>query len=410
MEPAEINPKRAVGGSGFPQGVEVAGRSDNPDAHLATHGADGPTPGRPIACESRPDSTTLLGLKTLLRERAGELGFQGFGVVPVATPLPRRDYYLDWLAAGRHGDMAWMERNNHLRLAPENLLPGARSIVMLGVNSFQPKPVNASYRVARYAFGSDYHNFIFKRLKKLCAFLREHGGEQRPCVDTAPVMEKLLAERAGLGWQGKNTLLVHRRHGPWLLLGAIFTTLDLPSDPRAKSFCGACSRCMDACPTGALTGPGQLNANRCIAYLTIEHNGPIPVEFRAAMKDRVFGCDACLEACPWNRAEDGAIADAALLPHPLPVRLRDTFAWTEGDYAACFAGTPIKRLGLRRWLRNACVVLGNTGDAEDLPVLEKVAAGDDELLAEHAAWALARLRETTSPSHAPGAAGLAFGL
>jgi epoxyqueuosine reductase len=161
---------------------------------------------------------------------------------------------------------------------------------------------------------------------------------------------------------------------------------------------------MDTCPTGAITGPGQLNASRCLAYLTIEHDGAIPLEFRVAIKDRVFGCDTCLEACPWNRAAGAdstrtpASADAALLPHPLPVRLRDTFFWTDTDFAACFAGTPLKRLGRRRWLRNASIVLGNTGGAEDIPVLKKLATGEDSLLAEHAAWALGRLEKAAGES------------
>lgn len=330
-----------------------------------------------------------LPLKARLRAMAEELGFQAFGVVGIEAAL-RREYYLKWIAEGQHGSMGWMERNNDRRLHPPNFLPEARSILMVGMNYYQPYP-SVGYKVARYALGEDYHNFLFKRLKKLCTAMRELGGEQRPCVDTAPVMEKPLASQAGLGWQGKSTILVHRRRGTWLLLGTIFTTLELEPDTPEPDRCRSCTRCIDACPTQAITGPYQLDARRCLAYLSIEHDGAIPEEFREAMGDRLFGCDECLNVCPWNRWAE-ASAEEKLKPRSLPENLRDSFEWTEDYYNLRFGGTPLKRLRLPRWLRNACVVLGNVGTAADLPALEKLAAEPDAMVAEHAAWAVRRIR------------------
>ncbi|MDR1497369.1 MAG: tRNA epoxyqueuosine(34) reductase QueG [Puniceicoccales bacterium] len=328
-------------------------------------------------------------IKDSLRKSADALGIDAFGVAPVTAP-PRREYFLQWISRLRHGTMRWLEQNSDKRLDPASLLPGARSIIVLGMNSYRPSPP-APYRIARHALGKDYHNLLFKRLKKLCALMRIYGGEQRPCVDTAPIMEKPLAARAGLGWQGKNTLLIHREFGPWLLLGVILTTLELPPDTPANDNCRNCTRCLDACPNGAITAPYQLDASRCLAYMSIEHQGSIPVEIRPALGDRIFGCDTCLEVCPWNRYARTARETAFPLSNSLfPAPLRDTLAWNEETYNAHFAGTPFKRLGLRRWLRNACVVLGNIGTPADIPALQKMAEHPDPLLAEHAAWALGK--------------------
>lgn len=212
------------------------------------------------------------------------------------------------------------------------------------------------------------------------------GSAQKPYVDTGPVLEKPIAALAGLGWQGKSTILLNREHGTWLFLGFIFTTLELPSDEPAKEHCGTCTRCIDACPTGAITAPFQLDARRCISYLTIEHQGTIPNEFRRAIGDRIYGCDECLDVCPWNRwARETRETKFAARDYP---DLRSMLAWTEEDFAEAFAGTPMKRAGLARWHRNVCVALGNIGDADDLPALHKVAHSDDALAAEHAQWAI----------------------
>ncbi len=320
-----------------------------------------------------------------LEALATELGFEAFGVAPVEVPL-RREYYEQWIARGEHGGMSWLARNNDRRLHPENALPEARSILCVGLNYYQPEPERRG-RIAKYALGKDYHKVILKKLKTLCAHMREnYGSDQRPYVDTGPVLEKPIAAYAGLGWQGKSTILLNKTHGTWLFLGTIFTTLELPPDKPAADHCGSCTRCSDACPTNAITGPYQLDARRCISYLTIEHKGSIPVEFRKAIGDRLFGCDECLDVCPWNRfAQTTREAKFAPLPHPDVV---ESLSLTQDAFDQKFAGTPIRRLGLSRWKRNACVVLGNTGTAEDLPLLKEAAASDDPLVAEHAQWAV----------------------
>lgn len=320
-----------------------------------------------------------------LQSLAIELGFDAFGVAPVALSL-RRDYYETWIARGQHGGMTWLERNNDRRLHPENLLPEARSIICVGLNYYQSEPERVG-RIAKYALGKDYHKVILKKLKTLCAYMREHyGSDQRPYVDTGPVLEKPIAAIAGLGWQGKSTILLNKTHGTWLFLGTIVTTLELPTDAPARDHCGSCTRCIDACPTQAITGPYQLDARRCISYLTIEHKGSIPMEFRKAIGNRLFGCDECLDVCPWNRfAQQTREAKFAPLPHP---DVRQIFSLTEDAFNEQFAGTPIRRLGLSRLRRNACVVLGNIGTRDDLPLLKEAASGDDTLVAEHAQWAV----------------------
>ncbi|MEY4402671.1 MAG: hypothetical protein RIR91_706, partial [Verrucomicrobiota bacterium] len=215
--------------------------------------------------------------------------------------------------------------------------------------------------------------------------MRALGGDQKPYVDTGPVLEKPLAAEAGLGWQGKSTILLQRGFGTWLFLGVILTTLELEPSAKEPHRCGTCTRCLDACPTAAIVAPYQLDARRCLAYLTIEHDGPIPEEFRRPLGDRVFGCDECLDVCPWNRWAQ-ATQEARFAPRALPV-LRETLAWTEEQFVEHFRGTPVKRLGLRRWQRNALTVLGNTGTAADLPAVRALLGHPDPMVAEHAAWA-----------------------
>ncbi|WP_309397312.1 tRNA epoxyqueuosine(34) reductase QueG [Cerasicoccus maritimus] len=327
-------------------------------------------------------------IKERLRALAEAEGFDAFGVAPVDVSL-RRDYYLEWIAGGQHGEMSWLERNNDRRLVPENIIPEARSIICVGLNYYQPEPARRG-RIAKYALGKDYHKTITKKLKRICLVMRDElGSAQRPYVDTGPVMEKPIAEQAGLGWQGKSTILLNRENGTWLFLGFIFTTLELPADEPARGHCGTCTRCIDACPTGAITGPYQLDARRCISYLTIEHKGAIPHEYRRAIGDRIYGCDECLDVCPWNRWAK-VTREAKFAPRDYP-DLRVMLDWDEADFTEAFAGTPIKRSGLSRWRRNVCVALGNVGDAEDLPSLQRIASSDDALAAEHASWAIAEI-------------------
>jgi epoxyqueuosine reductase len=312
------------------------------------------------------------------------LGFDVCRFTTVAAPL-RREYFRKWIAEGQHGNMEWLGRNVERRLDPRQVLPEARSIVTLGLNYYQPQPPRRG-RIATYALGKDYHNLIYKRLKKLCTWMREHGGAQKPYVDTGPVLERAFAAHSGLGWQAKSTMVIHRKFGNWLFLGVVLTTLEIEPDEPESDHCGKCTRCIEACPTGAITAPYQLDARKCISYLTIEHHGSIPMEYRRAIGDRVFGCDECLAVCPWNRWAQ-TTREMHFTPTDLP-DLRETLAWDEETFAEYFRGTPIKRLKLHRWKRNACVVLGNIGTPQDLPALQTLADGEDPVIAEHAQWAI----------------------
>lgn len=326
-------------------------------------------------------------LKEALKQEVANLGFSVCGVAPVQLEV-RREYYLKWIAEGQHGNMAWMERNTERRFDPGLILPEARSIICLGLNYYQTEPQRRG-RMAKYALGKDYHGLMLKRLKKLCHWLRQRGGQNKPYVDTGPVLEKPAAAQAGLGWQAKNTMLIHPKMGNWLFLGEIFTTLEIPPDEAVSDHCGECTACITACPTEAITAPYQLDARRCIAYLTIEHQGAIPEEFRQAIGDRLFGCDECLDVCPWNRwAQTTREEKFTARQYP---DLREMLAWSDDDFRSHFRQTPLLRLKRPRWLRNVCVVLGNIGTLEDLPALEKAANDPIPLISEHANWAIKQI-------------------
>jgi epoxyqueuosine reductase len=328
-------------------------------------------------------------LRQRLAASAKELGFDAFGVAPVEVDV-RADYFKKWIADGMHGDMAWLARDPDRRTDARKVLPEARSLVVVGLNYYQPHPP-AGYRIAKYALGADYHDVILARLKELCVVMASLGGEQKPYVDTGPVLEKPVAAAAGLGWQGKSTILIHRGAGTWLFLGVILTTLELEATTaKEPDRCGSCTRCIDACPTAAIIAPYQMDARKCLAYLTIEHKGAIPVEYREALGDRVFGCDDCLDVCPWNKWAV-ATREARFAPRPHPP-LRETLAWTDEQFLEHFKGTPVERLGLARWRRNALTVLGNVGTPGDLPAAETLVGSPDPMVAEHAAWAVDRLR------------------
>jgi epoxyqueuosine reductase len=328
-------------------------------------------------------------LRQRLAASAKELGFDAFGVAPVEVDV-RADYFKKWIADGMHGDMAWLARDPDRRTDARKVLPEARSLVVVGLNYYQPHPP-AGYRIAKYALGADYHDVILARLKELCDVMASLGGEQKPYVDTGPVLEKPVAAAAGLGWQGKSTILIHRGAGTWLFLGVILTTLELEATTaKEPDRCGSCTRCIDACPTAAIIAPYQMDARKCLAYLTIEHKGAIPVEYREALGDRVFGCDDCLDVCPWNKWAV-ATREARFAPRPHPP-LRETLAWTDEQFLEHFKGTPVERLGLARWRRNALTVLGNVGTSGDLPAAETLVGSPDPMVAEHAAWAVDRLR------------------
>ena len=333
-------------------------------------------------------------LKSLKKESEA-LGFHNFGVAKVPMEL-RRDYYNQWIKEGKHGTMAWMENNNERRLNPESLMPEAKSILVFAMNYYQKDP-ERNFRVAKYALGKDYHSVIYKRLKKICRFLKEnYHSDQKPYVDTGPVLEKPIAEAAGLGWQGKSTILVEKKRGTWSFLGSIVTTLDLPASKGGKDYCGNCTRCIECCPTQAIISPYKLDASKCISYLTIEHKGSIPHEYREAVGDRVFGCDECLDVCPWNKWAK-ITNETQFAVRSLP-DLKTILAWGEEDFKSNLVASPIKRVKLNGLKRNVALVLGNIGSKDDLPALESLANSNDIVLQEQAEWSIKAIksRECTS--------------
>jgi epoxyqueuosine reductase len=343
-------------------------------------------------------------LRDALEAKAAELGFCAVGIARAdAAPLTAARLRA-WLDDGAHGEMLWMEETAERRGTPAGLWPEVRSVISLGM-SYAPEgdplalaDVPERGRISVYAQGADYHDVVKKGLKVLARWLVEEAGcELKVFVDTAPVMEKPLAEAAGIGWQGKHSNLVSRRDGSWLFLGAIYTTLelgeDIPADAAHAVRCGSCTACLDACPTNAFPAPFRLDARRCISYLTIEHKGPIPEEFRAAIGNRIYGCDDCLAVCPWNRFASAARANKAFLPRAelAAPALADLLRLDDSGFRAVFAGSPIKRIGRNRMVRNAAIAAGNSGLAELAPVLEALVDDEDAVVAETARWALARL-------------------
>jgi len=312
-----------------------------------------------------------------------------------------------WIADGRHGTMEWIAERAHQRVTPRALWPEARTAIALGM-SYAPQsdPLalageGSAGRISVYAQGGDYHKTVKKALKALARWLvDEAGGELKVFVDTAPVMEKPLAAAAGIGWEGKHTNLVSREHGSWLFLGIILTTLVLPPDEPAGAgvHCGSCRRCLDACPTGAFDAAHRIDARKCISYLTIEHSGPIPNEYRRAIGNRVYGCDDCLAVCPWNRFADAAAANRAFLPREelRAPSLASLLSLDDAAFRAMFAGSPIKRIGVRRMIRNCLIAAGNSGDPALAEAVEPHLSDPDPVIAEAARWALSELQGASS--------------
>ncbi|ODP37806.1 tRNA epoxyqueuosine(34) reductase QueG [Sphingomonas turrisvirgatae] len=339
-------------------------------------------------------------LEAQIREKAAELGFVACGIARAdAAPLAG-ERLRQWLAQGRHGDMIWMEERAHHREAPAGLWPDVRSVIALGM-SYAPASdplaladAGEHGRISVYAQGGDYHDVVKKALKALGRWLAQAAGcDLKVFVDTAPVMEKPLAEAAGLGWQGKHTNLVSREHGSWLFLGAIYTTLDLVPDRPGRDLCGSCDACQRACPTDAFPAPYRLDARRCISYLTIEHSGPIPHEFREGIGNRIYGCDDCLAVCPWNKFAQAAAANLAFAPRAelTAPELTDLLALDDAGFRQVFSGSPIKRIGRNRIVRNCLIAAGNSGSPALLGPVRALLADPDPVVAEAAAWALAKL-------------------
>jgi epoxyqueuosine reductase len=353
-------------------------------------------------------------MKELIRQRAAELGFDECRFTTAAPPASAEKFQ-GWLAGKKHGEMAWLERNADKRLDPQKVLPGAKSIICLvasyapsgkwRVASDQQLPAGTHHSslithhfpglIARYAQFKDYHDVLAEKLKALAGFIDSLAGEKKAerkvlwYVDTGPILERDFAQRAGLGFVGKHTNLISRRLGNWIFLAEILTTLELEPDAPEKNHCGSCTCCISACPTNAITAPYQLDARKCISYLTIELKGSIPEELRRAIGNRIYGCDDCLAVCPWNRfAREGNLMKPHALEDLAAPDLLELLALDDAGFKTRFAGTPILRTKRRGFLRNVCVALGNVGDEKTLPELEKASHDREPLIAEHARWAM----------------------
>lgn len=344
-------------------------------------------------------------LHARLVAKASEYGFAACGVASADAAPETAARLRQWLAEGRHGEMIWMETRAHHRESPAGLWPEVRSVIALGM-SYAPSrdPLALAGeggvgRISTYAQGGDYHDVVKRALKALARWLvgEVPGIDVKVFVDTAPVMEKPLAAAAGLGWQGKHTNLVSRTEGSWLFLGAIYTTLELAAfggeEAHERDRCGSCDACQRACPTDAFPAPYRLDARRCISYLTIEHAGPIPHEFRESIGNRIYGCDDCLAVCPWNKFAEAAHANRAFRPRAelAAPALADLLALDDAAFRQVFSGSPIKRIGRDRMMRNCLIAAGNSGDTALRAPVARLLDDPNAVVAEAAGWALARL-------------------
>ncbi len=338
--------------------------------------------------------------RPLIRERALALGFDAVGFCRAELGVLARERLVEFLAAGQHGDMGWLERRSDQRSDPHKLWPEARSVIALGLSYAPEDDPLASLAltdrgtISVYARNRDYHDVVKGMLKHLAQFVvARFGPEVKVFVDTAPVMEKPLAQRAGVGWQGKHTNLVSREHGSWLFLGEIYTTLDIAPDEPHGDHCGTCCRCLDICPTDAFPAPYRLDATRCISYLTIEHKGPIPHELRPLMGNRIYGCDDCLAVCPWNRFARGTPHEKLRGRDELTApRLAELAALDDAGFRAMFIGSPIKRIGRDRFVRNVLIAIGNSDECALRSVAERLTHDANAVVAEAAVWACERLK------------------
>jgi epoxyqueuosine reductase len=341
-------------------------------------------------------------LEDALKQQARALGFELVGVAP-ATPADGFDRLRDWLARGFAGDMHYIERHADARRHPASVLPEVRSVVMVGMNYLSgvagPTAAHRRHhgRVARYARGADYHDVLRQRLNRLVAWLQGErpGCRGRGVVDTAPLLERDFARRAGLGWFGKNTMLLNKRLGSYFFLGALLVDLELqPDPPFTAAHCGTCTACLDACPTAAFAAPGVLDARRCVSYLTIELRGSVPEELRPGLGDWIFGCDVCQEVCPWNRkAPQGNEPSLGEREEFLSLDLIEVLGLSEEEFRRRFRGTALMRTKRRGLLRNAALALGNAGDPAALPALRRALDDPEPLVREAAGWAIARIEQ-----------------
>ncbi|MFL6734199.1 MAG: tRNA epoxyqueuosine(34) reductase QueG [Sphingomicrobium sp.] len=342
-------------------------------------------------------------LEQAIKREAERIGFVACGFTRADSVTAAGLELKRWIEAGHHGSMGWMEERAHHRVSPLALWPEAKSAIALGMSyapTSDPRALGEHPdlgRISVYAQGGDYHKTVKKALKALARFIvAEAPSELKVFVDTAPVMEKPLAQAAGLGWQGKHTNLVSREHGSWMFLGVILTSLHLEPDAPAHGgmHCGTCSACLTACPTRAFDGPHRIDARRCISYLTIEHDGPIPIEFREAMGNRIYGCDDCLAACPWNRFAEAAHANKAFIPRPelSAPQLADLLQLDDAGFREMFAGSPIKRIGRNRMIRNCLIAAGNSGNPQLSASVQAHLTDVDPAVSDAAQWALEKLQ------------------
>lgn len=350
----------------------------------------------------------MTGKKSAITQHALSLGFDAVGFTAASLGPEAREYLHQFIQSGQYGEMDWIVNRTDQRSHPRSLWPDARSIIVVGF-SYTPEedplallgqPTKGAISV--YARNRDYHDILKGKLKHLAQFIvSRFGGEVKVFVDTAPVMEKPLAHRAGLGWQGKHTNLVSRQHGSWLFLGEVYTTLDLTPDPAAIDRCGTCSRCQDVCPTNAFPAPYRLDATRCISYLTIEHHGPIPLDLRKQIGNRIYGCDDCLAVCPWNKFARATTHDKLKArPDLIAPDLARLVSLDDAAFRALFAGSPIKRIGRDRFIRNVLIAIGNSGDASLRPAAAALLHDPNPVVAEAAEWALTQLPDATeAPGH-----------
>ena len=355
------------------------------------------------------NAAEIADLQRALAVEAARLGFAACGIAAAAEDPLRAARLEQWLGDGCHGQMEWMEARAHHRRAPQGLWPEAQSVIALGMSyapAIDPLALEAAPergRISVYAQGKDYHDTVKSALKALARWLVEAAEKRglsgvgvKVFVDTAPVMEKPLGAAAGLGWQGKHTNLVSRDHGSWLFLGAIYTTIAFQPDEPGADRCGSCTACQTACPTEAFPAPYQLDARRCISYLTIEHKGPVPAEFRKALGNRIYGCDDCLAVCPWNKFADKASRIQAFLPRAELVapRLGELLTLDDAGFRKLFSGSPIKRIGRDRFVRNCLYAAGNSGDAGLVEPVRALLDDPDSAVADAARWADAELVRT----------------
>lgn len=355
----------------------------------------------PCALPQARSPSPSANLKAAIRERASALGFEACRFASAVEPWSAGERLAHFVEAGRHGDMGWIETTRERRAHPTAMWDGARTAIVLGMNygpGHDPLPEmedrSAGY-LSVYARGDDYHELIKGRLKTLAGFIAARTDEDvKVFVDTAPLMEKPLAQRAGLGWQGKHTNLLSREHGNWLFLGVILSAADLAPDPVETEHCGSCSACLDACPTKAFPAPFQLDARRCLSYLTIEFAGPWPREFRTMTGSRIYGCDDCLAVCPWNKfASDAREMRLKSRPGLTAPRLANLAALDDAAFRALFSKSPVKRIGRDRFVRNVLYAIGNSGDPVLIESAERLTADPSPLVRGAAAWALSRLLE-----------------